>query len=551
MSALGRALLRVDPTAPVTVNSLASLSPAELAVASLRPDLDVFVRQRAYLEFLFRRNTYRKSNKRDSLEQPLFDHPLDFALPDSPTALSPAELVLVPFNRRCTSLEWADEAAQLFLLRASQAREREGYAVSRCEMSCDGGAWVDKKGVTLAVEPEALVVRREREVLFKILAHDMTGARRFAGRRAVGNEIELEGFEVEAQQVALVASAVTVTNVKIAFVLARPGENGPLLASVASWSRAGGFHVEFPESSREQNVASSSSARYPPRPTLPPPPPSAPRSRSTTLSSTSTSSRPRPASGIVSAFATPDGGANRYRQGQDGRSVESLREERDGAGAWQFVDTLPEHPDWHPGELSRQIALLRAIAPDVPLHFVSFTLDDLALLSHRSRYASLPRLPANPPDVAPGVKHVAVERLGLEHIYRFGDRINLSAERLVLLTHAYPDLKRYAVESSKLVAARDALVVAYGRVLADLGRRESGQQASDPREPVARLVDIVLGLRDAVSDRYKRLYDADGRLIRSVAPSFSEADLGKGAYARFERALGDIVRAEERAGSIG
>ena len=157
----------------------------------------------------------------------------------------------------------------------------------------------------------------------------------------------------------------------------------------------------------------------------------------------------------------------------------------------------------------------------MPLHFVSFTLDDLALLSHRSRYASLPRLPANPPDVAPGVKHVAVERLGLEHIYRFGDRISassflsllfsgaqgltrrradLSAERLVLLTHAYPDLKRYAVESSKLVAARDALVVAYGRVLADLGRRESGQQASDPREPVARLVDIVLGLRDAVSE---------------------------------------------------
>ncbi|GAA5909731.1 hypothetical protein JCM8208_003857 [Rhodotorula glutinis] len=557
MSVVARALLRVDTTAPVAVNSLAALSPGELAVASLRPDLPTLVRQRAHLEFLLRRSSYRKSDKRGSQEQPLLDHPLDFALPDSPSALSIEQLVLVQFNRQCASLDWADKATQLFLSRASEGEgkaaraertRREGYTVRRCEMSCDGGAWVDEEGIVLAVEPEALVVRRGQEVLFAVGTQDLTGARSFVSRR--GDEVEREGLEVSAQQVALVASAMTVTDVKIVFELAPSGDNGPLLAAVATWKRAGGFHVSCPEPVNDQQVGPSSalSTRRPPPP---PPPHPAPRSRSTTTSSTSTVNRQRSTSGIVSPWAAPGSGADGYGRAQNARSVESLREERDRVGPWQFLDDVPEHADWHPGDISRQMALLRAIAPDEPLKFVAFTLDDLALLSHRSLYKSLPRLPDNPPDCAPGVKHVAVERLALEHIYRFGTRLNLSAERLVLLTSAYPDLKRYVHTSAKVIAARDALVVAYTRVLADLDRRVSGQQASDPREPLNKLVDLVRGMHSRQNYRSDVVYDKKGRLIRSAAQTVSEAQLGKGIYARFERALGEIVRDEDRAGSIG
>ena len=114
----------------------------------------------------------------------LLDHTLDFPLPDSPSTLTPTELVLVQFNRRCTSLDWADDAAQLFLSRARAAQaddegaEAQEYIVRRCEMVCDGGAWVDEQGVTLQVEPDALVVGRAGEVLFKIDPCAMTGTRR-------------------------------------------------------------------------------------------------------------------------------------------------------------------------------------------------------------------------------------------------------------------------------------------------------------------------------------------------------------------------------------
>ncbi|GAA5849566.1 hypothetical protein JCM9279_007272 [Rhodotorula babjevae] len=551
MSALDHALLRVDTAAPVRVDMLASLPPALLAVASLRPDLDVFLRQRAHVEFLMRRSRYRKSDKRDSHEQPLLDHPLDFALPDSPLSLTPAELVLVQFNRRCTSLEWADEAADLFLSRASEAQAADEraqarcWAVRRCEMVCDGGAWVDEQGVTLEVEPDALVVGRAGEVPFKVGAFDMTGVRRFAGRRGAGDEVDREGFEVEAQQVVLDNAGVTVTNVKLTFELARAGENGELLAAVASWSRTGGFQVGprgEPNGQQGGSPMTSATPRPPPPPS-PPPPRRARRSRS--------SSRRENPSDIISPWATSGSRAIGGRQGQQDRSDESRKMERDGEGPWAYVDDVPEAADWHPGELSRQIALLRAIAPDLPLAFVTFSLDDLALLSRRSHYASLPRLPANPPDVAPGVKHVAVERLGLEHIYRAGERLNLSAERLVLLTAAYPALQHYARQSSKLIGARDALVAAYARVLGSFARREAEEHEAGAGESFRRLFGIVRSMEGSAAYRRQVLYGADGRLVRSAAQTLSEADVGSDVYARFEGVLAEIVRDEERAGSIG
>lgn len=159
------------------------------------------------------------------------------------------------------------------------------------------------------------------------------------------------------------------------------------------------------------------------------------------------------------------------------------------------------------------MALLRAISPKVPLAFVTFTLDDLALLSRRSSMSKLPRLPVNPPEYAAKAKYVAVERLALEHIYRGGARLcasssrprhaapraraeltdplpvrrlaALSTERLVLLTPTFPALREYAKVSSKLVDARDALAEAYKRVMGDLGQRGAS---------VKHLVELLRGM---------------------------------------------------------
>lgn len=52
------ALLELDCDLTVSLNGVDDLSPAQLAVASLRPDLDSLIRSRAYHEFLLRRDEY-------------------------------------------------------------------------------------------------------------------------------------------------------------------------------------------------------------------------------------------------------------------------------------------------------------------------------------------------------------------------------------------------------------------------------------------------------------------------------------------------------------
>jgi len=208
MSALDKALLLEDTQAPVTLAALASLSPAQLALASLRPDLHALVRQRAHIDFLERRTRYRSSSQRDSqnerasrsLRPPspprdpltshlppataLFDTSLDFALPDSLLDLTTAQFVLVQFNPNCKSPQVIEEAARLFLQRASQAQDEHKasspaprpheLSVQRCRLVRQGMSREAAGRLALEVTDEALAVKKGGAVLVQVLAKDIT-----------------------------------------------------------------------------------------------------------------------------------------------------------------------------------------------------------------------------------------------------------------------------------------------------------------------------------------------------------------------------------------
>lgn len=68
LSGLDERLLREDCTAVITLESIAALSPAQLAVAASREDLGVLIRQRAYHAFLSRRGAFLGGEEEVSIE---------------------------------------------------------------------------------------------------------------------------------------------------------------------------------------------------------------------------------------------------------------------------------------------------------------------------------------------------------------------------------------------------------------------------------------------------------------------------------------------------
>ncbi|GAA5909694.1 hypothetical protein JCM8208_003848 [Rhodotorula glutinis] len=214
---------------------------------------------------------------------------------------------------------------------------------------------------------------------------------------------------------------------------------------------------------------------------------------------------------------------------------------------------MPELFDWHPGVFVRQLALLHAIAPqaDVAPDFPTFSHDDVALLSRRAGLSKLPELPRGVTEPAPGVKHNSCWRLALEHRYHSGPRLELMATRLVLLTDAYPDLRENVKISSKLIDARDAIASAGHYVANEVLPQRQAIQDAETRDPVDSLIVLVRRMHDNPLFRRNRLLDPSGLLIRTVSPTFSEAELGPGIFKRFELALADIVDFEQRAGAVG
>ncbi|KPV71522.1 uncharacterized protein RHOBADRAFT_47700 [Rhodotorula graminis WP1] len=554
MSALDKALLREDLSAPVPIASLASLSPAQLALASLRPDLDFLTRQRAYVEFLVRRSVYRKSTQGDSDKQPLLERPLDFDRPASPSTLSIPDLLLLQFNPSCTSAHEVDAARQLFFRRArdlhvedeaERQRALRSLRVERSDLLYAGGVPSFARGLSLEVEDHALVLWRPGKVMIKVQSQHITSLDYATTVDSNASENDTDCvLKVNATQASL-AGDLPVHNVDLKVQLERVGASNPCFEKLRSsglrWSAVGAFPVNLVET----RITRGQPAAVPPYPTPPTRAmslPDASRDGSPTQCRSTTAISPESSS--TKRLSTSD--EPQQQQNKRFRTAESVEREKN-EGLWRFVSDTPEHSSWHPGHLVRQHALLRAIMPSEPRAFPDFRLDELALLSHAVAPASLPVIPLDAPVLDPSIKHNPHERLALEHIYRGVQRLSLDMTRLVLLTDSFPHLQLYAQKVAKLSLARNAVQEAYDTVVLDLEQRVAGKETDDPVES---LLYSVRKMRDSV-DFCRRHFYHDGALVRTVPPSLTAFSIGKGPLQRFEAALRDIVSYEEVAGAIG
>ncbi|GAA5849558.1 hypothetical protein JCM9279_007269 [Rhodotorula babjevae] len=558
MSALDQALLREDLDAPVSIATLVSLSPAQLALAALRPDLDFLTRARAYVEFLMRRSAYRSSSKRASQEQPILEVSLNFERPASLTDLSSSELLLLLFNPRCISAHEAEAAQQLFFDRAhAQKVEDEldekpavshGLHVERCDVRYAGGVPSFAQDLVLEIEGRALVLWRDGKVMVKVQAQHISNFWYLTTIDSASEGLNTDfTLKLEATQ-ACIAGDGSVSEFKLKVALGRVPASDPdfklLRSTVATWSVAEAFSLNLTET----RIMQEPPAKFSPYPTPPTrsiplpdtsPSDSLPRSRSTTATASVPPSNKRPAS---SSLEPQPQGVKRVR------TAESREKESQHEGVWRYVGALPEGPLWHPGHLVRQLALLRAIMPSEVLLFPDFSPDDLALLSRATSPAALPYLPWGPPPLDPSIKHRPHERLALENIYRNSQRLDLETTRLVLLTDSYPDVRLYAQKVAKVRDAIEALKQAYSVVALDLERRIA-RRAPNTQDPLDSVLDLVRKLRDS-PDCCRQHFFHEDVLIRVVPPSLDGTIIGWGPLRRFETALMSIVLYEQMAGSI-
>ncbi|GAA6056963.1 hypothetical protein JCM3770_001988 [Rhodotorula araucariae] len=569
MDALSSTLLHGEWGGTVCPSSLDTLTPAQLAVAALRADLDALTRQRAYHAFLERRRTHWDGRAQSSQQsQSILDVPLDFAIPESLYSLSVAELLLLQFNPRCTASDEADAAAALFLqLNPNPNREDKterkratspaGLRVECCQLRWDGGARDEKGPLELRVESDALAVWRGGNTLFRIESKDITESRYIAGADDGCDTTECT-LSLDAAHVALnpiVSVQHATASIALGMLDAKKDAFVRLRTALSGWSEVFGFEVAV-------HQAPSGQEAMPPA-----------RSIHTPAVSGSTSSLPSRVSDKASPrlhgspnTPTPLAGNKRRRssfavdelRGQPSRSDASRAMEAAGVGPWRFVGATPAAFEWHPGAFVRQFALLRAIPPKEDLDCPEFSPDELALLSRDPVLKKLPKLPPYPPDPAPAKRLSAIERLALEHIYHDGPHLGLRCarlrsralptERAVLLTNDYPELLSYVKIASKLIMARDALNIAYSKVLQSSLYPRRVQQTAETRDPVDDLISIVCTLYESPLYRRQVLLNNDGKLIRE--PCFTYAELGVGPHHRFDVALYEIVKYEEMAGAI-
>ncbi|BGP51162.1 hypothetical protein JCM10450v2_007091 [Rhodotorula kratochvilovae] len=542
MSALDKALLREDCAAPVSLASLGALSPAQLAIASIRPDLDRLTRQRAYDEFLEKRKHHPGASDQPSL----LDAPLDFAVPASLYSLSAAQLLLLQFNPRCISADEAHAAAALFLQLAGEAARKgeaagekpserhEELSVPRCELQWDGGGREEMGGLSLRVEQGALAVVREGKALFRIEATDIQDFRYLAGaddgRDAMECTLAVKAATVALNPIVSVCDATAM--IALGMLDAKDGRFVQLRTAVSRWSEAHGFAM----------------AVVPPAPA------------STRAPSTDTHGAPRtdgsaPVSDLATRTASTSGltseerraASDNERRRSRGRSSTPV----DPSDPWQFVSSTPAGSWWHPGFYARQLAFLRAVVPHEDLPLLDFSLEGIALLSFAPAHERLPPLPPQVPPrerVNYSIRHESTERLALEHIYNERGRISLDATRLALLHRSPPPahaaLRSYARALARVVTARDVLPGAYARVLdRRLRTRLSDRSTCDPIEALRAL---VVRLRDDETFRKRFFTDAATGALIAHSPRGPD-ELGVGPHRRFEAALERIVRLEARA----
>ncbi|BGP10952.1 hypothetical protein JCM10049v2_006846 [Rhodotorula toruloides] len=148
------------------------------------------------------------------------------------------------------------------------------------------------------------------------------------------------------------------------------------------------------------------------------------------------------------------------------------------AEVWQYVSDRPAPVEWQPGFYARAFAFLSSLIPYDTLSAPVFTPAERMRGSTSARFEN-------------------TERLALEYLYKSGPPITLDATRLVLLTPSYPSLHHYVRTLSKIVAARDALVIACNQVLE--GRLYLRRGDPTVVDPIEELISVVERIRDNVS----------------------------------------------------
>lgn len=170
-------------TTPIALASLPALSSTQLALVSLRSDLPILVRQRAYHAFMVRKTAYHAHSGPRTLDRACFRLPsserteltfllrltailevnLDFDLPPSLADLETDKLLVLQFSPVCESPEMADQAGELVRERIRGAVKRGALRVSRACVRWDGGERVEVELVMRVEEGGMRLLRAGKE----------------------------------------------------------------------------------------------------------------------------------------------------------------------------------------------------------------------------------------------------------------------------------------------------------------------------------------------------------------------------------------------------
>ncbi|GAA5985990.1 hypothetical protein JCM11641_004892 [Rhodosporidiobolus odoratus] len=237
--ALDAWIRQLDYAVPDHPVALVQLSPTQLANTSLRPEVPVFIRQRAYHLFLEHRAAYT-GGKGKSREQPLFEAVLDFAVPSDVGNLSPTQLLLVQFNQRCTSPTLAEEAASSFTLLAHHRRN--------AEVDLPGTQGMEERRGLLRVTADTMQVLsgKNGRVKVRVKSSDIMAFCYLAGADDGNGRMECTLF-LDVSKLSLFNQAYSAGAIRICLGMLRSEDPtfAGLRALIGEWSEENQFEVEL------------------------------------------------------------------------------------------------------------------------------------------------------------------------------------------------------------------------------------------------------------------------------------------------------------------
>ncbi|GAA6012776.1 hypothetical protein JCM10207_005356 [Rhodosporidiobolus poonsookiae] len=533
MESLNDSLLERDWSSPVSLTSLDSLTPAELAVAALRTDLDIRTRQRAYHLFLTRRDSYRLSVDKQEPE-PLFDASLaSQPLPNNLDDLLPAGLLLFQFDERCTSAAEVAVAGELFFRlvedRKKERHDKQGLSVGRCTLKW--GMWEKETDseTRLIVEGQGLLLLngKEQKEEWSLEAQEIAGLTYLAGKDDSRGAMDCT-LSISASKLST-SSSRECLDVEILLELGMLSSDDAafrmLREAVQRWSVEHRFKVDLRRADLPRRVFNQV-------------PRAADRSRA---ASTLPAPAKTPAKAAYNAPPPPEpeppppSTTTTYTERPTLEAETSL-------GPWRYLSRDPAPVEWQAGFYVRQYAFLESLASYEVFDFPQFSDDEVALLSFAPDYSKLPPLPLPRTPFPSPEKYVPVERRALEYIYQQGPNLHVDETRFVLTSPSFPDLKAYACLASKILLAKDALTEAYDLVLRS--RLYPRRKESTTIDPIESLIPLVERLRDDLRCRKDYFSASPTTLIRTS--KFTTQAIGVGPTRRFVDKLAGIVAYEER-----